>query len=100
MHVILERQLQAEGKTRHDLGRDAFLERAWRWKEESGGTIIRLGTKTNSGGTGFVKVPSVRRYHNGGGCPALTSVSVWLTGSSTAASSVTKRSIGLVNGKS
>ncbi|HEY7366453.1 MAG TPA: valine--tRNA ligase [Methylomirabilota bacterium] len=41
VHVILERQLEAEGKTRHDLGREAFLERAWAWKEESGGTIIR-----------------------------------------------------------
>ncbi|MBI1736116.1 MAG: valine--tRNA ligase [Candidatus Rokubacteria bacterium] len=41
VHVILERQLEAEGKTRYDLGRDAFLERAWKWKEESGGTIIR-----------------------------------------------------------
>jgi valyl-tRNA synthetase len=41
VHVILERQLETEGKTRHDLGREAFLERAWRWKEASGGTIIR-----------------------------------------------------------
>src|SRR2546425_4010403 len=41
VHVLLERQLAAEGKTRHDIGREAFLERAWKWKEESGGTIIR-----------------------------------------------------------
>src|SRR5438309_3201702 len=41
VHVILERQLAAEGKTRHDIGREAFLERAWKWKAESGGTIIR-----------------------------------------------------------
>ncbi len=41
VHVILERQLAAEGKTKEDLGRDAFLTRAWQWKEESGGTIIR-----------------------------------------------------------
>src|SRR6201997_4114158 len=41
VHVILERQLAEEGKTRQDLGREAFLERAWRWKEESGGTITR-----------------------------------------------------------
>ncbi len=41
VHVILERQLAAEGKTKEDLGRDAFLARAWQWKEESGGTIIR-----------------------------------------------------------
>src|SRR5262247_2699470 len=41
VHVILERQLAAEGKTRHDIGREAFLEMAWKWKEESGGAIIR-----------------------------------------------------------
>jgi valyl-tRNA synthetase len=41
VHVILERQLAAEGKTKEDLGRDGFLARAWQWKEESGGTIIR-----------------------------------------------------------
>jgi valyl-tRNA synthetase len=47
VHVILERQLATEGKTKEDLGRDAFLARAWKWKEESGGTIVaqlrRLG---------------------------------------------------------
>ena len=41
VHVLLERQLAAEGRTKEDLGREAYLERAWRWKEESGGTIIR-----------------------------------------------------------
>jgi valyl-tRNA synthetase len=41
VHVILERQLEAEGTTRQAIGREAFLERAWKWKEESGGTIIR-----------------------------------------------------------
>jgi valyl-tRNA synthetase len=39
--VVVERQLAAEGKTRHDLGREAFVERVWKWKEASGGTIIR-----------------------------------------------------------
>ena len=39
--MLVERQLNKEGKTRHDLGRDAFLERVWKWKEESGGTITR-----------------------------------------------------------
>ncbi|MBN2406563.1 MAG: valine--tRNA ligase [Elusimicrobia bacterium] len=37
---VVEKMLLAEGKTRHDLGRDKFLERMWKWKEESGGTII------------------------------------------------------------
>ncbi|MET0851150.1 MAG: valine--tRNA ligase, partial [Candidatus Rokuibacteriota bacterium] len=41
VHVILERQLEQEGTNRHAIGREAFLQRAWKWKEESGGTIIR-----------------------------------------------------------
>jgi len=47
VQTILEKQLLAEGGSKHDLGRDAFLERAWAWKAESGGTIVsqlrRLG---------------------------------------------------------
>ena len=47
VQTILERQLKAEGKTKDDLGRAAFLEKAWQWKAESGGTIVgqlrRLG---------------------------------------------------------
>jgi len=39
--MVVERQLNAAGQTRHDLGREAFVERVWRWKEESGGTIAR-----------------------------------------------------------
>lgn len=39
--MVVERQLQAEQKTRHDLGREKFVERVWQWKEESGGTITR-----------------------------------------------------------
>ena len=38
---VVERQLAAEGKTKEDLGREAFVQRVWKWKEESGGTIIR-----------------------------------------------------------
>ena len=37
--MVVERQLEAEGKKRHDLGRDAFTKRVWEWKAESGGTI-------------------------------------------------------------
>jgi valyl-tRNA synthetase len=44
---VVERQLAAEGKDRHDLGREEFIERVWQWKAESGGQIIgqlkRLG---------------------------------------------------------
>ncbi|MFN7900739.1 MAG: valine--tRNA ligase [Synechococcaceae cyanobacterium] len=47
VQTILEKRLQAEGASKDDLGRDAFLERAWAWKAESGGTIVgqlrRLG---------------------------------------------------------
>ncbi|HED17189.1 MAG TPA: valine--tRNA ligase, partial [Gammaproteobacteria bacterium] len=39
--MVVERQLEAEGKTRHDLGREKFIERIWKWKHESGGTITR-----------------------------------------------------------
>ncbi len=39
--MVVERQLSAENLTRHDLGRDAFIERVWKWKAESGGTITR-----------------------------------------------------------
>jgi valyl-tRNA synthetase len=47
VQTILEKQLKAEGKTRYDLGREKFLERAWEWKAQSEGTIVnqlkRLG---------------------------------------------------------
>jgi valyl-tRNA synthetase len=39
--MVVERQLNAEGRSRQGLGREAFLERVWQWKEESGGTISR-----------------------------------------------------------
>lgn len=40
--MVLERKIAAEeGKTRHDYGRDAFIEKIWQWKVESGGTITR-----------------------------------------------------------
>ncbi len=37
---VVERSLLEQGKTREDLGRAAFLERVWKWREEYGGTII------------------------------------------------------------
>ena len=37
---VVERQLATEGKTRHDLGREAFVERVWDWRKEKGGTIV------------------------------------------------------------
>ena len=49
--IVVERQLEADGKSRHDLGRDAFIRRVWEWKQQSGSTITRqmrrLGTSAN-----------------------------------------------------
>ena len=47
VHVVVERQLAKEGLTRHDLGREAFIERVWRWRDEVGtriyGQLRRMG---------------------------------------------------------
>lgn len=49
--MVVERLLNAEGKSKHDLGRDKFVERVWSWKEESGGQIAnqtrRLGASVD-----------------------------------------------------
>jgi valyl-tRNA synthetase len=49
--IVVERQLQAEGRSRHDLGREKFVERVWQWKQQSGATITRqmrrLGASAN-----------------------------------------------------
>lgn len=46
--MVVERQLLTQGKTRHDLGREAFVEKIWAWKQESGNSITqqfrRLGS--------------------------------------------------------
>ena len=51
VQTILEKQLKQDGKTRYDVGREKFLERAWQWKAESGGTIVnqlrRLGVSVD-----------------------------------------------------
>tara|TARA_B110000503_G_scaffold10172_4_gene13738 strand:+ start:2672 stop:5440 length:2769 start_codon:yes stop_codon:yes gene_type:complete len=39
--MVVERQLAADGISRHDLGREKFIEKVWEWKEKSGGTITR-----------------------------------------------------------
>ena len=39
--IVVERKLQAESRTRHDLGRKNFVAKVWEWKEESGSTITR-----------------------------------------------------------
>jgi valyl-tRNA synthetase len=49
--IVVERQLQAQNKTRHDLGREQFLKTVWDWKKQSGATITRqmrrLGDSAN-----------------------------------------------------
>lgn len=49
--MVVERQLAAENISRHDLGREKFIEKIWAWKEQSGGTITeqirRLGSSVD-----------------------------------------------------
>ncbi|EKV31533.1 Valyl-tRNA synthetase [Caenispirillum salinarum AK4] len=49
--MVVERNLEKEGKTRHDLGREKFIEKVWEWKAQSGGAIInqlrRLGASAD-----------------------------------------------------
>ncbi len=51
VQTILEKQLKSENKTRYDIGREKFLERAWEWKKQSEGTIVnqlrRLGVSVD-----------------------------------------------------
>ncbi|SDR32944.1 valyl-tRNA synthetase [Thermostaphylospora chromogena] len=46
---VVERELAKENLTRHDLGREAFVERVWRWKEEFGGRILDQMKKLGDG---------------------------------------------------
>jgi valyl-tRNA synthetase len=63
--MVVERQLNADGKTRHDLGREAFVARVWQWKEESGGTIARqmrrLGASVDWSRDRFTMDPGLSR---------------------------------------
>ncbi len=49
--IVVERQLRDEGQSRHELGREKFVERVWRWKQRSGAAIMgqmrRLGASGN-----------------------------------------------------
>ncbi len=45
---VVERQLATEGKSRHDLGREAFIDKVWEWRAEKGGTIINQLQKLGS----------------------------------------------------
>jgi valyl-tRNA synthetase len=63
--MVVERQLGAEGKHRLDLGRDAFIDRVWKWKAESGSTITRqmrrLGTSVDWSRDKFTMDPELSR---------------------------------------
>ncbi|MFZ5841320.1 MAG: valine--tRNA ligase [Pseudomonadota bacterium] len=76
--MVVERQLAAQNVTRHDLGREKFLEKVWQWKGESGGTITsqlrRLGSSVDwsrerftmdEGLSNAVKEAFVRLYDDG-----------------------------------
>jgi valyl-tRNA synthetase len=63
--TVVERQLAREGTTRHELGREAFVERVWKWKAESGGQIMRqmrvLGASSDWPRTKFTMDPDLSR---------------------------------------
>ncbi|BBN60050.1 valine--tRNA ligase [Hydrogenovibrio marinus] len=76
--MVVERQLAAKGLSRHDVGRDAFIDKIWEWKAESGGTITkqlrRLGASPDwsrerftmdDGLSNAVKEVFVRLYEEG-----------------------------------
>ncbi len=48
--IVVERQLQEEGRTRRDLGREKFIERVWQWKQTSGSTITRQMRRLGASG--------------------------------------------------
>jgi valyl-tRNA synthetase len=63
--MVVERQLNAEGKRRTDLSRAAFVERVWAWKQQSGGTIVqqlrRLGASVDWTRERFTMDPELTR---------------------------------------
>ncbi|MEO8343344.1 MAG: valine--tRNA ligase, partial [Gallionella sp.] len=63
--IVVERQLDALGISRHDLGREKFIEKVWEWKEESGSTITRqmrrLGTSPDWSRERFTMDPRLNK---------------------------------------
>ena len=63
--VVVERQLKNEGLSRHDLGREKFIERVWQWKEQSGGRILqqlrKMGASCDWARTKFTMDPDMVR---------------------------------------
>jgi len=65
VHYVLDKQLESEGKSRFDLGRERFLEVAWKWKQASGGTILnqmrRMGVSCDWSRERFTMDPGLSR---------------------------------------
>jgi valyl-tRNA synthetase len=63
--TVVERQLRKDKQTRHDLGRERFLEKVWAWREEKGGIILeqlrRLGASCDWSRTHFTMDPHYSR---------------------------------------
>ena len=63
--MVVERQLNREGKSRQQLGREKFVERVWQWKERSGNTIVqqlrRLGASVDWSRERFTMDPELSR---------------------------------------
>jgi valyl-tRNA synthetase len=63
--TVVERELRKQKKTRHDLGREKFLESVWRWREEKGGIILQqlqaLGASADWSRTQFTMDPAYSR---------------------------------------
>jgi valyl-tRNA synthetase len=63
--TVVERELRKEKKTRHDLGREKFVEKVWEWRREKGGKILeqlrRLGASCDWDRTQFTMDPAYSR---------------------------------------
>src|SRR3989338_9042090 len=62
---VVERQLAKDGQRRQDLGREAFVERVWAWKQEYGSTIVKQLRRAGAAG-GVVRLVA-RAVHDGRG---------------------------------
>ncbi|MBD2578122.1 valine--tRNA ligase [Oscillatoria sp. FACHB-1406] len=64
VHTILEKQLRQDGTTRYEVGREEFLDRAWQWRAQSGGTIVnqlkRIGLSADWSRERFTLDPKLR----------------------------------------
>ena len=70
--IVVERQLDQQNISRHDLGREKFIEKVWEWKEESGGKITqqmrRLGTSPDWSRERFTMDEGLSKKRQSGFC--------------------------------